>query len=89
MFKSFREPNHREYAVDSLEKAKLELLVGLEKLEYYEGWVAAKRKQIARLEETTKEFPNEKTTLKQSTSMFSVFSRSQEPRSADPRLSGF
>lgn len=87
MFKSFRQPTHSEYAVDSLAKAKLELLLGLEKLEYYEGWVASKRKQIARLEQTTEELQNEQTITKRSSGLLSAFSRNKEPRNAEPTLS--
>ena len=51
MFKNpFREPTHTEYASQSLERAKMELLKALENLEYYESVVFFKRKQIARLE---------------------------------------
>lgn len=46
----FRELTHTEYAEQSLEKAKLELLKALEYAEYYESLVSFKRKQIARLE---------------------------------------
>jgi len=87
MFKYFRQPTHREYATDSLEKAKMELLLGLEKLEYYEGWVACKRKQIERLEQTTKEYQNEQINTQRSSGMLSAFSRVKESRNAEPTLS--
>lgn len=52
MFKLFTKPTHVEQAQASLEDHRSELLVALEKLEYYEGYVAAKRKTIQRLEAT-------------------------------------